>query len=145
MHKKSSHNASPSLTSPTPPGLHPPLKDIRFPLILYIFPPHFYKSWKIPQNYGPLPDLCPRFFYFLLDSICKEKKNAQCNSATFTVNYLPIAFDASSQTLLFSGLICLHYGMLELGILFHRVSPFLFLSLFLSLFYHFQLRLPRIY
>lgn len=34
----------------------------------------FYKSWKIPQNYGPLPDLCPRFFYFLLDSICKEKK-----------------------------------------------------------------------
>lgn len=75
----------------------------------------------------------------------QRKKNAQCNSATFTVNYLPIAFDASSQTLLFSGLICLHYGMLELGILFHRVSPFLFLSLFLSLFYHFQLRLPRIY
>lgn len=85
------------------------------------------------------------FFLFPSWQYMQRKKNAQCNSATFTVNYLRIAFDASSQTLLFPGLICLHYGMLELGILFHRVSPFLFLSLFLSLFYHFQLRLPRIY
>lgn len=84
------------------------------------------------------------FFISFLTAYAK-KKDAQCNSATFTVNYLRIAFDVSSQTLLFSGLICLHYGMLELGILFHRVSPFLFLSLFLSLFYHFQLRLPHIY